>query len=109
MKNLVTILVLGVCAMKAEVVFSATWCKAIYPYSKEAFDGNFQKQLSICKNNDNAFISIHSKYDNALHLLHATIANFCDLSKKVIKSVSSSNVDSYFSAVCVFRRHNLRE
>ena len=89
--------------------FSASWCKAIYPYSKEAFDGNFQKQLSLCKNTDNVFISIHSKYDNALHLLHASIANFCDLTKQIVKSESKIHNDSFYSAVCVYKRHNLRK
>ena len=88
---------------------SANWCKAIYPFSKEAFDGDFHKQLSLCKNNDNLFLSIHSRYDNALHLLHTSIASFCDLSKQVIKSEVKKNDSSFYSSVCVFRRHKLRE
>ena len=88
---------------------SANWCKAIYPYSKEALDGNFQKQLSLCKNSDNLFLSIHSNYDNALHLLHTSIASFWDLTKQVIKSEIKKTGSSFYSFVCVFRRHKLRE
>lgn len=87
---------------------SANWCKAIYKYSDEAFDGNFQNQLSLCKNSDNLFVSISSKYKNSAHLLNATIANFCDLNRNIIKSESQNSDQSYFSAVCVFRKHNLR-
>ena len=86
MKNFFVYLTLTFFSFSLNESFSASWCKAIYPFSKEAFDGNFQKQLSLCKNTDNVFISIHSQYDNALHLLHASIANFCDLTKHIIKS-----------------------
>ena len=87
---------------------ASNWCKAIYKYSDEAYDGNFQKQLSLCRNNDNLFVSISSKYKNSAHLLNATIANFCDLNKNIVRSQSEVSDQSYFSAVCVFRRHELR-
>ena len=89
---------------------SATWCKAIYPYSSEAFDGDFQKQLSVCKNSDNLFISIHSKYKNSQHLLNASIANFCDLNRQIVVSKTKKAPEEHYnSAVCVFKRHILRE
>ena len=48
--------------------FSGTWCKAVYPYTESHEDGEFEKQLSLCKNNDNLFVSIHSKYKNSRNL-----------------------------------------
>ena len=109
MKNFFVCFALTFFSLGLNESFSASWCKAIYPFSKEASDGNFQKQLSLCKNTDNVFISIHSQYDNALHLLHASIANFCDLTKEIIKSESTTHNDSFYSAVCVFKRHNIRK
>ena len=107
-KNLVIILFINF--FYVSTVNSATWCKAIYPYSSEAFDGHFQKQLSVCKNSDNLFISIHSKYKNSQHLLNASIANFCDLNRQVVISKTEKDPEeSYNSAVCVFKRHILRE
>ena len=89
--------------------FAATWCKAIYQFSAEASDGNFNKQLDLCKNSDNIFISISSKYLNSMQLLHASIANFCDLNRQVIKTQSRKGDDSFHSVACVFKRHKLRK
>lgn len=88
---------------------SATWCKAVYKFSAEASDGNFNKQLDLCKNSDNVFISISSKYLNSLQLLHASIANFCDLNRQVIKTQSKKNNVNFHSVACVFKRHTLRK
>ena len=88
--------------------FSGIWCKAVYPYTESHEDGEFQKQLSLCKNSDNLFVSIHSKYKNAKNLLLASIANFCDLNKQVVINEKKGQ-DSYYSAVCSFRRHYLRD
>ena len=90
--------------------FSGTWCKAVYPYKEGNFyENEFQKQLQICKNNDNLFISINKQYTNASHLINAAIANYCDLNREILKSEPFNENDSFFSAVCTFRRHFLRE
>ena len=89
---------------------AGTWCKAVYSYKEGQFyENEFQKQLQICKNNDNLFISISKKYNNASHLINAAVANYCDLNRQVLKSEPQDENDSFFSAVCVFRRHFLRE
>lgn len=94
----------------SEKSYSGTWCKAIYPFKEsQFFENEFEKQLQVCKNNDNVFISISKKYTNASHLINAAIANYCDLNKKILKSEPYDNDDFYFSAVCVFRRHFIRE
>tara|TARA_B100000989_G_C19509540_1_gene458245 strand:- start:265 stop:597 length:333 start_codon:yes stop_codon:yes gene_type:complete len=85
------------------------WCKAIYPYSEKANDGKFNKQLSLCRNSDNLFISISDKYINSLQLLHASIANFCDLNRQVVKTSSKKGEESFHSVVCVFKKHSLRK
>ena len=108
MNPFINILILFVSFLWFKPTYSATWCKAIYPYSKEASDGKFQKQLSLCRNSDNLFLSIHTNYKHAQHLLNASIANFCDLNRRIIVS-SPQKENLYFSAVCVFKRHNLRE
>ena len=87
---------------------AATWCKAVYQFSVEASDGNFNKQLDLCRNNDNVFISISSKYINSMQLLNASIANFCDLNRQVVKT-ESQNKDAFHSVACVFKRHILRK
>ena len=107
MKNFYRILFLFLILFRSDLQ-SANWCKAIYQYSEQAFDGNFQKQLSLCKSSDNLFLSIASKYKNASHLLNASIANYCDLNKQIIKSQTTKVEKSYYSAVCVFRKHKLR-
>ena len=81
--------------------YGSQWCKAIYPYSEEASDGKFNKQLSLC-------ISISDKYINSLQLLHASIANFCDLNRQVVKSSSQKGDESFHSVACVFKKHTLR-
>lgn len=88
-------------------LYAGQWCKAIYPYSENALDGEFQKQLSICRNSDNLFLSIHSGYKNAQHLLNASIANYCDLNKKIVISEPKQN-SLFYSSVCVFKKHFLR-
>ena len=89
--------------------YGGQWCKAIYPYSEEASDGKFNRQLSLCKNSDNLFISISDKYINSLQLLHASIANFCDLNRQVVKSSSQKGNESFHSVACVFKKHTLRK
>lgn len=107
MRTVTCVIILFFIFFLTDSALPATWCKAIYPYSKEANDGKFQKQLSLCRNADNLFISIHTKYENAQHLLNASIANFCDLNRQIIVS-SPEKANLYFSAVCVFKRHSLR-
>ena len=70
---------------------------------------DFQKQISKCKNSDNFFVSISKNYKNASHILNATIANYCDLNRNIVKSKPENNEDTFYSAVCVFRNHFLRE
>ena len=89
--------------------YSSQWCKAIYPYSEEANDGKFNKQLSLCKNSDNLFISISDKYINASQLLHASIANFCDLNRQVVKTSTQKGDEAFHSVACVFKKHTLRK
>tara|TARA_B100000989_G_scaffold103487_1_gene75762 strand:+ start:2502 stop:2834 length:333 start_codon:yes stop_codon:yes gene_type:complete len=89
--------------------YGGQWCKAIYPYSEEASDGKFNKQLSLCKNSDNLFISISAKYINSSQLLHASIANFCDLNRQVVKTSSQTGDESFNSVACVFKKHTLRK
>ena len=107
MKKLFILLILVSINKNSE---AGTWCKAVYPYKEGQFyENEFQKQLQICKNNDNLFISISKKYTNASHLINAAIANYCDLNRQVLKSEPHNENDSFFSAVCVFRKHYLRE
>ena len=107
MKKLFILLILVSINKNAE---PGTWCKAVYPYKEGQFyENEFQKQLQICKNNDNLFISISKKYTNASHLINAAIANYCDLNRQVLKSEPYNENDSCFSAVSVFRKHFLRE
>tara|TARA_B100000131_G_scaffold112929_1_gene110069 strand:+ start:212 stop:529 length:318 start_codon:yes stop_codon:yes gene_type:complete len=87
-------------------VESGNWCKVIY--SKEISEGDFQKQISKCKNSDNFFLAIHNSYANAGNLLNTFIAELCDLRKTVIKSEPLKG-DPFYSSVCEFRKHFLRE
>lgn len=89
--------------------FSGTWCKAVYSFSEEYHDSDFQKQISKCKNADNFFVSISKNFKNASHILNATIANYCDLNRRIVKSMPETNEDTFYSAVCVFRKHFLRQ
>ena len=102
------IVILGVIFSQSDLLHGSQWCKAVYPYSEEANDGKFNKQLSLCKNSDNLFISISDKYINSLQLLHASIANFCDLNRQVVKSNSQKDKESFHSVACVFKKHTLR-
>ena len=85
---------------------SANWCKVIY--NKDMSPGELQKQISKCRNSDNFFLAIHSSYSNAGILLNTLIAELCDLNRQIIRSEPKKE-DPYFSSVCEFRRHNLRE
>lgn len=89
-------------------LFAGTWCKATYHFNENFKESEFLKQLERCKNNDNLFISINKQYINANHLLNATIANYCDLNRNILKSSPTDANDSFHSAVCVFRKHFLR-
>ena len=92
-----------------KLVYSGTWCKAVYSFNEDFHVADFQKQISKCKNSDNFFVSISKNYKNASHILNATIANYCDLNRNIVKSKPENNEDTFYSAVCVFRNHFLRE
>tara|TARA_X000000950_G_scaffold283042_2_gene383047 strand:+ start:309 stop:635 length:327 start_codon:yes stop_codon:yes gene_type:complete len=95
--------------LKSNLLYGGTWCKAVYSFNEEFHKSDFQKQISKCKNSDNFFVSISKIYKNASHILNATIANYCDLNKSIVKSRPVTNEDTFYSAVCVFRNHYLRE
>ncbi len=90
----------------SSTVQSGNWCKVIY--SKEISDGDLKKQISKCKNSDNFFLAIHNSYANAGNLLNTLIAELCDLRKTVLKSEPVKG-DPFYSSVCEFRKHFLRE
>ena len=85
---------------------AGNWCKAIY--SKDISQGDFQEQISKCKNSDNFFLAIHTSYNNSGHLLNSLISELCDLRRNIVRSEPRPN-DPYFTAVCEFRRHYLRK
>ncbi len=84
---------------------SANWCKVIY--NQNMTDGQLHAQLSKCKNSDNVFFAIHTKFQNAGHLLNSLVAEYCDIRRNIV-STNPRNGDPYFTAVCEFRRHILR-
>lgn len=86
--------------------FAGNWCKAIY--TKEITEGDFQKQISKCRNSDNFFLAIHTSYNNAGHLLNSLISELCDLRRNTVRSEPRAG-DPYFTVVCEFRRHYLRK
>ena len=85
---------------------SASWCKVIY--EKNIEPGDLQKQINKCKNSDNFFIAIHTSYLNAGHLLNTFVAELCDLNREIL-STEPRTGDPYYSAVCEFRRHFIRD
>ena len=87
-------------------VEAGNWCKAIY--SEEISQGDFQTQISKCKNSDNFFLAIHTSYNNSGHLLNSLISELCDLRRNIIRSEPRPG-DPYFTVVCEFRRHYLRK
>ena len=98
---LFTFLVLG-----SSEGIAGNWCKAIY--TKDISEGDFQAQISKCKNSDNFFLAIHTSYNNSGHLLNSLISELCDLRKNIVRSEPRQN-DPYFTVVCEFRRHYLRK
>jgi len=85
---------------------AGNWCKAIY--TRDISEGDFQAQISKCKNSDNFFLAIHTSYNNSGHLLNSLISELCDLRKNIVRSEPRPN-DPYFTVVCEFRRHYLRK
>ena len=98
---LFTFLVLG-----SSEGIAGNWCKAIY--TKDISEGDFQAQISKCKNSDNFFLAIHTSYNNSGHLLNSLISELCDLRRNIVRSEPRQN-DPYFTVVCEFRRHYLRK
>ncbi len=86
--------------------YAASWCKVVY--KKEISTGDLQKQINKCKTYDNLFLAIHTSFINSGHLLNSFITELCNLNRKIITSEPRPG-DPYFSAVCEFRKHNLRK
>ncbi|MBD22114.1 MAG: hypothetical protein CL572_05900 [Alphaproteobacteria bacterium] len=91
---------------QAHQSFAGNWCKAIY--NKDITQGDFQAQISKCKNTDNFFLAIHTSYNNSGHLLNSLISELCDLRRNILKSEPRAG-DPYFTVVCEFRRHYIRK
>ena len=89
-----------------EKTYAANWCKVVY--KKEISPGDLQKQINKCKTYDNLFLAIHTSFINSGHLLNSFVSELCDLNRRVITSEPRPG-DPYFSAVCEFRKHNLRK
>ena len=87
-------------------VKSGNWCKVVY--IKDTTEGNLESQISKCRNSDNMFLAIDSRFSNAGHLLNSMIAENCDLNREVITTQPRPG-DPYFTGVCEYRSHKLRE
>ena len=85
---------------------SANWCKVVY--NKEITPGALQEQINKCKTYDNLFLAIHTSFVNSGHLLNSFITELCNLNRNIITSEPRPG-DPFFSAVCEFRKHNLRK
>ena len=90
----------------SEKSYSANWCKVVY--KKEISPGDLQKQINKCKNYDNLFLAIHTSFINSGHLLNSFVSELCNLNRRIITSEPRPG-DPFFSAVCEFRKHNLRK
>ena len=55
MNSILKILILIFITFFSNEGFAGNWCKAIY--TKEITEGDFQKQISKCRNSDNFFFS----------------------------------------------------
>jgi hypothetical protein len=106
MKKKIQVILFFITFFSFNISQSANWCKVIY--NKEISPGELQKQLKKCKNSDNFFLAIHTSYSNAGHLLNTLIAESCALNREIVVTEPRSG-DPYFSAVCEFRRHQIRE
>ena len=49
------IIILSIFLLSANISFAGNWCKAIY--NQDISEGDFQKQISKCKNSDNFFLA----------------------------------------------------
>ena len=85
---------------------SGNWCKVVY--NKDTTEGNLESQISKCRNSDNMFLAINSRFSNAGHLLNSMIAENCDLNREVIVTQPRPG-DPYFTGVSEYRSHKLRE
>ena len=106
MKFFYRIAVLKIFVLVSDFSYAGNWCKAIY--NQDISEGDFQEQISKCRNSDNFFLAIHTSYNNSGHLLNSLISELCDLRRNIIKSVPRPG-DPYFTVVCEFRRHYLRK
>ena len=100
------IIILNIFLLSANISFAGNWCKAIY--NQDISEGDFQKQISKCKNSDNFFLAIHTSYNNSGHLLNSLVSELCDLRRNIVRSEPRKG-DPYYSVVCEFRRHYLRK
>ncbi len=100
------IAIFNIFILLANVSFAGNWCKAIY--NQNITEGDFQEQISKCRNSDNFFLAIHTSYNNSGHLLNSLISEFCDLRRNIVRSEPRAG-DPYFTVVCEFRRHYLRK
>jgi hypothetical protein len=105
MTKIFKLIILFFSIVSVNSVYAANWCKVVY--NKQMSEGQLQTHLSKCKNSDNFFLAVHTSYQNAGHLLNSLIAENCDLRREIV-STRPRQGDPYFTAVCEFRRHNIR-
>ncbi len=92
--------------LQFKVVNAGSWCKAIY--KKNIEEGEFNRQISKCKNSDNFFLAIHTSYKNSGHLINSLIAQYCDIRRQIL-TTNPREGDPFFTVVCEFRKNNIRK
>lgn len=85
---------------------AGNWCKAVYKVDIE--EGEFNRQISKCKNSDNFFLAVHTRYKNSGHLINALIAQYCDIRRQII-TTNPREGDPFFTVVCEFRKNKIRK
>jgi hypothetical protein len=106
MKNFLFALIIYFLISFNNELISRSWCKAVY--KQNSLPGELQEQISKCKNSDNFFLAIHTSFKNAGHLLNSFIAEYCDLNRNLHISEPRPG-DPFFTIVCEFRKHYIRE